>query len=294
MELDQPQFIDNLERVKACLRIEDEMWLDFLQMSKLDYLRFKSGAKPLPEDKLAAVAGLAGVSEEAILSNQINFRALRPLRASNIEVPPRYQKAAYGRWRSSSFSLDFIEAKYGWKARLGCMRNFGLEESLVNNPFGRVSMQFITDLCDYLHRCQYSDKDIYDMGSYTHIANRSTLIGQAYSQAESPKKVYEMFLNSVELYEKNCLYEFVRVTDSDCAIKARSIKDVAEEMGAPHLGSARVCKWKEGFFASLVSYLDLPWPEVRETSCVHRGDEFCLFEIDYGYAQVVSKLRQDH
>ncbi|MCO4753092.1 MAG: 4-vinyl reductase [Bacteriovoracaceae bacterium] len=291
MNTNQLQLAENLERIQAGLNLDDNTWLELLGVSKLEYLRVKSGRILLPNSKLDELAKYSGIHEKSLLTDEVDYRRVKPMFPELSEIPQRYTKGAHGRWRNSILALEFIESKYGWRARHACLKFFGLNETLISNPFGRVSMQFMQDLCSYLYERQFSLQDIFEMGAYANILNRNTILGQNYANKEDPESVYKSFMENIEVYERNCTYNFEYVNKAACAIRVKSIKDVTEEIGVYKLGSHLVCQWKAGFISSLTSYLNLPHANVTETQCVHRGDKHCLFEADYSQAYVANENR---
>ena len=284
---------DTLEHLRAATRIEFQDWYDVLQMRWEDYQDFKVGRSVLPARSLMRVADHFALEFDNILSGKIDFKALTmKFEEGDETMPGNYLQAAHGRRRTSITSVDFLEARHGWRLRMDVTRKLGVSETALSDPFAPISMQFITDLCSHLHRRQFRAQDFFDMGTYSYVGNKDSLVSKLFSELRTPAEVYELwFTETMKLFERNCFYTIKRMGDSSLTLDVLSRPDVAADMGVRHLGNEHVCSLKAGMFAIQPKYLDLPPATVRETKCVHKGDEVCRFEIDFAHSNHVLKER---
>ena len=285
-----PLFSDTLERLRLTANLNSQQWFDILQLSWNNYQQMKLGHL-IPSDKIAErVADYFNISTEAVLAGQIDYRSVG-LRfdSSSLVLPEAYSKAAYGRKRTSITSVHFLEVYAGWRLRLDALRKLCVSESMLQDPFAPISMKFITDLCDYLHRRQFQKMDFFAMGAYTYEANQQTLVAKLFSELPSAKDAYEFFFNEcMKLFEQNCVYTITQISDSNLTVEFLTNPDVGAESGLRHLGSAHVCQVKSGLIANIPRYLGLPASRVKEVACVHCGDDVCRLEVDFSVARNIS------
>jgi len=278
--------IETLERARVTLEFREPDWLDTLNVTRFEYLNIRAGTLPPPEKGLENLASRLNVNIQDILRGEVDFKSLRVrLSHDNTDLPLKYRHAAHGRRRTTITSVDFIEGACGWRMRHEVLKHFGVSERALLDPFAPISIQFITEMCDFLYRRQFSAEDFFAMGAYSYVGNQGSLLAKIYSEMPHPIDIYEhMFGEMISLYEQNCSYHFQKLTKTSAFIEVRSNKDVAAEIGVRELGNQHLCRLKAGFMACAPAYLGLPFASVKEVRCVHDGQPSCLFKIDFEHA----------
>jgi hypothetical protein len=273
---------NTMERVRFILSECAEPWFEILETTPKRYFGFILESEILPEKALENLARYVGVDICDLLLGNLDFQLLAIKFSKKTALPGQYAYAAFGRRRTSSTSIDFLEAKQGWRFRGQLLHYFGISEAVLADPFGKISMKFITDLCGVLSQHGFMDSDFFSMGAYSYVGNKNSLLGRLYSQCRHPLELYHLiFGQHMAFYEQNCRYDINRLTPSECWIDVRSIKEVADALGVKHLGNRQVCQLKAGFMACAPLYMGLPVATVVQTSCVHDGDSFCRFKINF-------------
>lgn len=108
------------------------------------------------------------------------------------------------------------------------------------------------------------------------------MLGEALRPMKTPAKVYEhMTVDLISFFERNCTYTLTDLDENSCILESRSNRDVAEALRVRHLGSIDGCLQKAGVLSSAPGYIGLPYAHVNESSCVHRGDDVCRFEVNF-------------
>lgn len=279
--------LDVFERVRLTTKTSSLEWYDILHLSWLDYKKFQLGILPPSVNLLERVSNYYAIKYDELLSGKINFQnlSLRFDGPGNV-MPEIYLKAAYGRKRASISAVHFLEEHVGWRLRLDAIRKLQISESVLQDPFAPISMQFMTDLCDYLVQRKFNNLDFFRMGTFIHETNKNGLIARIFSEFTSPKEAYEFFFNDcMKFFEQNCLYVIKQISETSLIVDCITNPHVAAEAGKRHLGSAHICMFKSGIIASIPCYLGLPISKVKETSCVHNGGNVCRLEIDFTEAR---------
>jgi hypothetical protein len=278
-----PDILDVVERLRTISGFSETQWLDLLGLSWKEYGMIRAGLRPLPLASLENLARHFDCTLEQIQSGHIDFRSIQNQNDEGFwEMPEQYTKATFGRRRTTITSFEFLERKFGWRLRFETLKRLGMSELALENEFAPVSMRFITDVCSHLATRQFKPRDFYEMGLYSYVGNRKTLLGDAFQQFSTAREVLEhMWIDLLPLYEQNCHYRFLRLTDTEAHLQVTSDPHVAAEMGVVHLGNKHICSLKAGMMASAPCYIGLDEAVVHETACVHSGDDACLFEIHY-------------
>ncbi len=294
----KPSLIETFERLRITSELSSPQWLEMLNLSWNEYQNFKISQLELSQKCLENVAAYFDLTTEQVIKGQIDYQALgMQFEKGFKELPEIYAKAAFGRKRTSITSLDFVEKFAGWRLRLDALRKLEVSESLLQDPFGAISMRFITDLCTYLRQRQFKKSDFFAMGSFTYEGNKNSVVGKLFSEMPSAKDAYEFFFQEcMKLFEQNCIYTITRMSDNDLSVEYITNPYVAAESGVKHLGNTHVCQVKMGLIANIPRYLGLPASKIKEVSCVHNGDSVCCLEVDFSEAnkQQLSRPSSQH
>lgn len=274
---------ETFERLRWTADLSQQTWIDLLGIHWWQYHRIKAGLEPIPDHVIERVAQHFHITPHELITGNLDFGEIAATIHKGSNLPERYTKAAYGRKRTTITSIEFLEMFYGWRLKLDVLKTHNVTEADLRDPFAPISMQFITDICAYLHdHRQFRAQDFLAMGAYSYLANRKTLVGQILSEMRSPFELYDFFFNeAMKLFERNCRYTISKRRDRGITLEILSHPDVAAESGVRHLGNAYICHLKAGVFATLTRYIGLPNAFIRKTSCVHRGDSICRYECDF-------------
>ena len=274
---------DTLERLRVVSNFGDKDWLEILNLNWRDYTMVRSGLKELPENTIYQLADRFICEPEKLIQGAIDFQQLQiKAEEKKWEIPNRYSFATYGRRRTTITSFEYLEKYHGWRLRYDVLKHLNLSEAILTDSFAPISMQVITDAFAYLAKRQFQASDFFAMGMYSYVGNTNTIMGQYYSQLKSPREILEhMWGDCLKFFEKNCLYSFLKSDERGARIEVVSDPLVAEEMHLRHLGNQHICSLKAGMMASAPMYIGHAPARVVETSCVHRGDPSCVFEVTY-------------
>jgi predicted hydrocarbon binding protein len=214
------------------------------------------------------------------------------------QFPERYVAGAFSRKRTSINILAYLEDFHSWEMRDQILRQFQMSEAALRDPNEWINVRFLSDLCEYLSKHGFSESALVAMGSYSLITNFDSNLGIEFRKLQSPSEVIEnCFGPLVTLYDRNIDYKIAELHEECAVIEARSNRDVLDALKIREIGNTPYCQVKSGVFSSLVGYLGLPFARVEETSCVHRGDEYCRYEIIYEHAAWQNKrnrFRRSH
>lgn len=275
-------FVDNVEHLRSVSYLEEKDWLDLLQVSWKNYQQFRMGMKPLSDNSISSLGEFFGIQPQAIFTGNIDFKNLAiSLEKNTVSLPEQYLESSYSRRRTTITSIEYIEKIFGWKLKQDILKHFGVRESALQDPYAKINVKFIIQICEYLRQRQFTDKDFFGMGAYSVIGNRNSLLEKTFRQMKSVQDVLYFLINDMTpLFEVNSTYKYVQLNANEGVMIMKSIPDIAHELGVKRLGSPEICLLKSGICASAPSYIGLPYAKVTHTTCEHRGDDACRFHID--------------
>lgn len=271
---------ESVERLFALSGLSKNDWLDLLGLTWKNYYQHKIGFSKLSSASLAQVIKYFNLDEADFNNGSIQFSELERALPEQL-LPEKYLIGAHGRQRTTITSLEFLEKKFGWRLKYDVLNHFQISAAALQDPFSNISIQFITDMSEYLKRRQFKSKDFFQMGLYSAEGNRNSLIGKIFADMENLEQAYMLFFNKMmALFESNCTYYYQQVAPAAGLLLVQSSPDVANELKVKSLGSSAICEIKAGMFASLPSYMGLNHAVVTHFTCEHRGDDACRFYID--------------
>jgi hypothetical protein len=278
------RLISSLERIRFTLNLSDKEWNDLLEVSSTDYERVRKGLRQLPVTSVAKLAERLDLTLEALLEGNIDYMALSArARGDTGYLPEQYRIGARSkRWSSINY-LAYIEANWGWKARVQSLRHLQVSDSVFLKPEERINLRFLSDLLEFFRMRGYSDFHFFGMGAHTLITYRNAPFGRTLAAADDVPEMYDLLVNELlpTHIEKNFTYRLLRMNGTGCVIEAVPTPGLAESMGLRQLGSPAVCMTKVGLTASIPGYAGLPYSKVHESKCIHRGDTSCRLEVDF-------------
>jgi hypothetical protein len=278
---------DQLERLRITLGYDEKLWCEIMGISTADYIEFRKNQKDLTILALLQVADHFELTLESIMNDHVDYQVVSARHAGNKTIlPQRYLEGAGSRRRSSLNLLNATEEFLGWRARAMAMRHLQVTEAAFANPDDLINLRFNTDLCDYLSRNYGGAHLFYQLGAYSLVNNMNTPIGTVMAQSASVKNAHLQFIEEMvaKHWEKNFSYKIVKLTDTLCIAEGVPNPDIADSLKIRNPGSTAVCQTKVGITSAIPGYMGLPFSHTEEIKCVHRGDEKCVYEMDFEHA----------
>ncbi len=275
-----------IEKIRGSLELSKEELLDILELTEKEYTQVVAFKKDLPLLSAHAFAERFDLSLDRLMRGEVDLGALtKRFRQGDVEaLPERYANVAFSRRRTSINILDYVRDTFGWQARAQILRYFQMNEAHFVDPDKTVNFQFITDLCEYLKTKKDSDDEMFmQMGAYSVISNGNSNLARLYSKMNGPKELYETVFTLLiqSYYDKNVDYRLVQLSDTSCGVIAYPNQEVQEGLRKINIGSREVCLSRIGSFSCLTGYLQLPFAHVRKSKCIHSGDSYCYYYIDF-------------
>lgn len=279
---------DTLERIRSTIQLSNEDWAELLQLTPAGYqlLGLRDPCE-IPDRVASDLCDYVGITPEALQSGIIDFKTLAKQVSGNVSfVPERYSEGAFSKRRTSGHLLDLIEIRYGWRERLRLLRTFQVTDAIFADPDGRINLRFLSDLCAYLRGKGFSRDALAEMGQHSVVTNYAGPLGRHFRRLRNVQKAYESCFTEVinRYYDENFVYELVRMDEHSCTVECRYRPEVLDATRSRAPGNEGTCSTRAGAFASIPGYLDLPYAKVTESSCIHRGDPLCRYEIDFDMA----------
>ena len=181
--------------------------------------------------------------------------------------------------------IKFVQKKYSTKHAFCAMDAFNFDRSLFENiEDEKVNYLLFEDLCNFLKRLSLTDKDIFNIGLHMPKVSAETSFGKKMRCFNTPRDLYEVYLcELLDQIEQNNQYKLMDINDHNCVLRSYERPQMQEAFRTKNIGGRNRCIYRTGALAAATSYIGLPYAFVKESKCVHYGDQFCEFFIDYSF-----------
>lgn len=281
------QLVRTLDRLRTTLDLSEAVMSELLGINHSDYKKVIHRKTDLPAFCLVNLAERFNLNPSSILRGDIDFETLAAHYSGDLEyIPEKYMRAACSRRRTAANILDYAERSIGWVKTQQLKRKLQLSDSALKNHDAFINIELLIDLLGGLRKLGMSDVQLAGTGAHSLIMNRAAPFAVELSKSESLRSLYErMLVEFVPLIERNCDNTLLKLDDNGCIIRITSNSDVATALGREHLTDRNACLYKAGFLAAPPSYVNLPFAQVTETSCVNHGDSSCKFAVNFESAK---------
>lgn len=287
---------NKLELIRLATGYSVKDWAELLHRTEAEYRRLaRQDDADIPESVILELSESLEISPEAIISGMIDYAALsKRFSGGSAVLPEIYAQNAFSRRRTSVHLLDYLEIHYGWRLRSNILKHFQITEQVFGNPDEKISVRFVTDLCDHLEASGFNEDSFFRMGQYSVVANYHSKLGDAFREQRDPSRVYEACFTEIanRFYDENFRYTLVRLDEHRCVAEVRPNPTVLESLHMTKIGSVATCWARRGTISTMVGYLGLPFAQVKEETCVHRGDLSCRYEINFEQASWFARRKQ--
>lgn len=285
--------VDTFEHIRCALAFTTERYCSLLHLTSNEYSKVLSGRMSIPQETIEKLAEQLDLCPQAILEGKVDFRVLTAhFSGSPNTLPEKYSSAAYTKVRTSAHLIDSLERRNGWRVVQSILRKLQVNRSIFLNPDQEINIQLGVDLCAWI-QSRLGPDVLFEMGKNSVNANFHSDLGVILQKMESPMDLYERTFPDLanSYYDQYYRYRLMKLTATQCTIQATRNPLVVEKLKTTHFGSTGTCEQKRGVIAAYPKYKGLPCAKVVEILCVHRGDPYCTFFVDYAEA---SQLHQKY
>jgi hypothetical protein len=290
------ELAEQLERLRLTLELDPRAWCEVLGTAENEYRRMVQGQLPLSLRCVESAAEYSGLSLEHFMARDIDFATIAARRGGDTGyLRDRYSKGAFSKRRVSINLLGSIEEFLGWRVKMAALRRLQVSEAAFRDPDQLISIHFNTDLLDYVHRNGCTDEQLFAMGAFSVISYSNSPVGKALSSLSDVPQMFELMIEELlpKFIEKNSIYRIHTLDSGRCVFDVFTNTDVLDALGERKVGSHAICQSKAGVTAAIPAYSGLPFAAVEEILCVHHGDAFCRFEVDFQVAAVRLKENRE-
>jgi hypothetical protein len=284
-----------LERTRVSLGAEIKTWAHVLGISEKDYQQVRLGRRAISIAALESMATFLNVSLESFGKNDIDTRALvARFRGDETYLREKYAVGAMSSRWSSINVMDYVDSYFGWELRARALKHLQVSEGVFARPDEKINLRFLVDLLAYLQRSGASESHLFAMGANSVVTYLNAPLGKELQKSRGVHEALEAMNANIGKYlEKNFQYALDHLGEDTCVFAAKPNPDLCDALKQRHPGSPGLCLTKAGVLAAIPAYLGLPFAEVVETTCIHRGDDACRFEADLERVLFAYKHRQN-
>ncbi len=279
----------SIDELRQTLSWTHQEMANALSLSPRAYHKNRTQGRALQASSTFQLASQLKLDPEALSLGEIDFTAFRKQYCGNHSfLPEKYSQGAFSRRRTSLPLLDFCDQEFGPALTRSLLRKVQVHRIVFDDPNAFINIRFLMDACAYLEQYGYHSDVYFRFGTHSAIINRESEIGRALASCESVKDAYDLQINHrMHLFEKNCDYHTHQLSKTHCIIESRERVEVLDSLRTKHIGSPLTCRVRTGVASAIATFLNVPMAQTVETHCVHHGDPYCRFHVNFEFAQFI-------
>lgn len=291
----QAKTVTFLKQLQDLLNLSNEEISDIIGISTNRYKSFLNYSASPKAHELQRLLDKYSLSFDALKNDKIDINLLSLHQKGSLDnISKKYSIGAFSKRRTIKHTLNYLKNRIGHFSYDMTERYFQMNKYILAKPDEYINIHFIEDLYDYLATQQkLTMNDFFQMGQHNLLTLQGSHFVKALTEVSHPKFLYRNLIERDVLFlEKNSHYDLLTLTNDTCIFRSNIRQEVSDILKISKVGTPHTCKYREGIFAILPQFLDLAHAHVIETSCVHRGDTYCQFEVDFSQASFQHELNK--
>jgi len=245
----------------------------------LSFLKKKKTINDLKLDQLTKLTDELDCSAETFAQGIFDLSVIKS-RKKAVQLPKRYQTAAFSKVRTSASLLEFIEVSFGKEYKNRILKTLQVNPMLLEDPDANISMRLVMDIANLLSFRKINPVFLQKMGSFSAFSNKTTRVGEFFSECRSNTEVYEKLVPVMgDFFEKNHSYKILKLNKNECWIEAKISHLVQDSLKVKNYGSIASCEVRRGVAGSFSLYIGHEVKQVEHPYCMHRGDPSCVYRV---------------
>lgn len=253
--------------------------LDFTPDELEDFLRGKKEINALQFFNLAKILNF---SIKAFFEDKIDIEAIKKHNTGDkTHIPKEYQTEIGTKHFILSLSLEYIEIDLGPKYKQNVI-NY-LQLPTIYDPSKEIGSKVSDDLNQYLDSLGYTKNDYQNLGYFCISRIMQTFFPDKSKFPPTLNEYLVWFFEAVmpKWVEKNCLYKTTIMEEGHIEYVAELNPLLKDKFAKENIGNENQCYKKAGGTKALLDYYTPNQAVVTHPKCLHRGDDKCLFSINF-------------
>lgn len=275
--------IDFIQSLKSSLGSSDSSVLEVLSWGQKDYRQFLEYKKDISAIEFSHLAKEFHFSLKAFKENRVDFNAIKNrFLGLSLEPPERFLIGKASRNFTLINLCTYLEKNFGSQFKQGLLNHLQLANHIYEKPLEKLNTVAYEEMYSFFRGHQMSSHHYKQMGSFLlkkiFFENQ---FGDSFKGLKGPREVYEYLLEDyLKKIEQNTFFKIVKMEPHSVLIQGMDNPEILELFKTNRLGSYERCLNRVGVLSAFLRTINLPDANVRHISCVHKGDEVCLFEVD--------------
>ncbi|MBI3555361.1 MAG: hypothetical protein HY074_03735 [Deltaproteobacteria bacterium] len=270
-------------RIRECTDVDLRTFLNMLGMSALRYSEIIMQRQEFSIQELRSLADALDIDLDLIFRDKVDYVALaRHFRGDRSVFPEHYseQSHLFGRAKAAQVIYSHLASYHGESFGRAYFRRFQLHPEAFSNPTDFVSPMIASDLVKGLAKEGYREEHIRSIGTMTYATCPPPLRRKLAAMKDTKTLYLYLYEELVGIqYDRMSDYKIVRLSDRGCTSIVRTREEAQEAFKRKVIDNRESCLYRQGAMSSFSAHTGPSFSTVRETSCIHRGDEVCTLEF---------------
>lgn len=273
----------SVNKIQSVLDLTDAQMSAYLELSINEFKKFKQAKKDPPVRSLISLCDEMNLGFEQVVTGAIDWVALEKQFLGDAEaLPEKYSYQPRSRMNTVQNLFSFVEEKSGTYFKDMLLKRFQLTNSALADPNRWINISLHIDITNDLLNCGLSENILQEIGKNAAKFNRNSAMGESLAKVKTVSDVYVQFLEELvnRHVEKNYSWRILKLTEDRCWVEGKPLDDLYDIYDKKYVNNYHGCLVRQGFLESLPLYKGHSCCHVTKHSCIAKGDESCVFEVD--------------
>ena len=272
-----------LEKIRRSIGMPEAAYADLLGLTSKEMKNLRARGGSVPVTSVMNLMEELHISFENVMTGKLDYRAIAANYGQNLDILPiKYQLAAFSRVRTSQHYIKYLRNQGLHDLLNESLRQLQVHEEAIENSDSAVSILFLNDLSHYLVKRGFSKGSLFSMATYSVDYSQDTPMGRMMGAHIKVKSLYEQVVTEMmHLFDQNCSYSIEKLSSQHIEVKVVQNEKVKEALKESCFGSDLLCINRAAMGSVFPKYMGLPASIVKESKCIYRGDNHCMFHFDF-------------
>lgn len=286
------------ENIKLLQTLRDEVELSGAQLARClntspqNLWDIITGQKELSALELVSLSTSLNFSLDALSEGKVDLNIIKnQFHGCGSKVSKKYQIGAFSKKSTISNLVIYVENNFGTPIANGLKLFFQINDSIFqSSEVDRVNYLFFEDAIKFLKSRGMSSSHVRAIGNHMVPFTLGSAFSEKMSSFFSLSELYEVYLSDLlNEVEQNNSYNLVYHNAFKSVLRSSERESALETFKIKNLGNKDRCEFRAGILETAPYYIGHSKANVTHSKCVHDGEDFCEFIIDYTYSAPINK-----
>lgn len=274
---------NSLRNLQIQSYLSDSDMAQIMNISVSSYQNIRDKNYSPPFSSVANIADAFGLNIESLIGNGFcTETAVNFFTGNKFKIPEKYSVYKSSNVKTVANFLDFISWKMGKVKAESIAKKYQITQEVLAKNDMKISGEVLLDIYSELSHIDFNQYE--EMGLLASQKYSKDFLGKIVYLENTPKIAYQNIIASLsKTVDKNLSYKIIKIDNKRLYLSVKTREETSSMLSIKHFGCVQHCYNIIGWYKGFLRYIDTNNAIVKKLSCVHFGDQECLYEVDYSH-----------